>query len=441
MSVGPIPHVTTSRLLREATDWLVSATERTRPPAVRSEQPPAEPIGRRAKVNDGLEAWFGRRPIPERRAEAAGVEDRAALNHRRVEQSAEQHLARGIDAASVDEHSSAEAVEVICREWGRPEAALLAQAWLRGDDRDLKGVHMDTNWVVVLIGAAAGAAVLALVLLARRNSSVVAHGREIRVSTDFSALQRVRDQGGAAADIARRIIGSEPSPWDFGLEPAVGRLSASDKRTLLSALAPIDVGVEVILPKPGAAFVPEQMRSALIVSDGSVWVVAAAPPAAKVGFLLRGKTEVPAEVDACTADWWSLALADPACPVASAVRADPEQYVGLDAEYASCWSVVQGFSAFADLRAEFDESTLATWSARLRERLSRWYPASSGRLPVTFGSAGDRYDASVMKPTDAAPEADARVVAVEERDRLAQLGFGCVGAPPLLYAVVRVEEG
>lgn len=46
-----------------------------------------------------------------------------------------------------------------------------------------------------------------------------------------------------------------------------------------------------------------------------------------------------------------------------------------------------------------------------------------------------------MKPVDAAPEADARVVAVEERDGLPQLGLGCVGAPPLLYAVVRVEEG
>lgn len=439
MSLGRTPQVSTSRLLREATDWLVSAVERTRPPTVPSEQPPAEPTGLRAKVNDRLEGRLGARLLPERRAETQSVEYHEALDRRQVERSAEEYFGRGIDTASVGERSSTEAVELICRAWGRPEATPLAHAWLRGDDKELKGVRMDTKWVVV--GAAAGAIVLALVLLGRRNSSVTAHGREIRVSADFSALQRVRDQGGAAADIARRIINSESSPWDFSLEPAVGRLSASDKRTLLSALAPIDVGVEVISPRPGAAFVREQMSSDRVVADGSAWVVAVAPSAAKVGFLLRGRTVVPAEVDACTADWWCLALADPACPVASAVRADPDQYVGLDAEYAACWSVVQGFSAFADLRAEFDESTLTSWSARLRERLSVWYPASSGRLPVTFGSTGDRYDASVMKPTDAAPEADARVVAVEERDGLPQLGLGCVGAPPLLYAVVRVEEG
>jgi len=441
MSFGRTPQVSTPRLLREATDWLVSAVERTRPPTARSEQTPSEPIGLRAKLNDRLEGRFGARPLSERHVETPSVEYREVVDHRQVERSAEQHLARGIDAATVEGRSSAEAVEVICRAWGRPEATPLAHAWLRGDDTELKGVHMDTKWVVVLIGAAAGAAVLALVLLARRNSSVTASAREIRVSADFSALQRVRDQGGAAADIARRIIDSELSPWDFSLEPAVGRLSASDKRTLLSALAPLDVGVEVIAPTPGAAFVPEQMGSARVVADGSAWVVAAAPPGAKVGFLLRGRTVVPAEVDACTADWWCLALAEPACPVASAVRGDPDQYVGLDAEYAACWSVVQGFSAFADLRAEFDEYTLTSWSARLRERLLLWYPASSGRVPVTFGSAGDRYDASVMKPADAAPEADARVVAVEERDGLPQLGLGCVGAPPLLYAVVRVEEG
>lgn len=412
MIVGRTRQMTTSRLLKEASGWLVSAVERT--------------------------YLLTERPAPGRRAKVTNVE---ILDRRQVEQIAEKHFARGIVTASADERSSAEAAGVICREWGRPEAALLAQAWLRADDKELKGAFMDTKSVAVLIGVAAAAAVLALVLLARRNTSVTVHGREFRVSTDFSALQRVRDQGGAAADVTRYILDSERSPWDFRLEPAVGRLSASDKRTLLSALAAINAGVEVISPAPGAAFVPEQMNSARVVKDGSAWTVAAAPPAAKVGFLLHGRTVVPAEVDACTADWWCLALADPACPVASAVRADPDQYVGLDAEYASCWSVVQGFSAFTDLRAEFNESTLNSWSERLRERLSLWYPASSGRLPVTFGSAGDRYDASVMKPTDAAPEADARVVAVEERDGLPQLGLGCVGAPPLLYAVVRVEEG
>jgi len=45
-----------------------------------------------------------------------------------------------------------------------------------------------------------------------------------------------------------------------------------------------------------------------------------------------------------------------------------------------------------------------------------------------------------MKSADVVPEADARVAAVEERNGVPQLGLGCVGAPPLMYAVVRVEE-
>ena len=438
---GHEPRVSTSRLLREATDWLVSAVEPTRPQRVRCEQLPPEGIGRRAKVNDRLEGWFGERPLHERRTTPTGVTGQTALDRRQVQLSAKDHFARGAGTAIIVESSLDEAVAVICREWSRPEAALLAHAWLRGDEKELKGVDMQTKWIVVLIGAAAAAAVLALVLLARRNSSVRANGHEIKVSEDFLALSRVRDEGGPAADIARRLIDSESSPWDFTFVASVQGLSTSDKRALLAALAPLDVGVEVISPTPGKAFVSEQMTSGRVVEDGSVWVVAATPPADNVGYNLRGRTEVLAAVDTCTADWWCLALADSACPVASAVRADPDQFVGLDAEYAACWSVVQGFSAFADLRAVFDETTLASWSSRLRERLCQWYPASSGRLPVTFGVPGDRYDASVMKPVDAAPEADARVVAVEERDGLPQLGLGCVGAPPLLYAVVRVEEG
>lgn len=441
MSYGGTPQVSTVRLLTEATDWLVAAVEREGQHPVESEHLPTKPVGRRAKLNDRIEGWLGARVLPERRAESVGVEAPVSVDRRQVGRIAEEYLARGVDGTALGERSSAEVVEVICREWGHPEAAPLAHAWLRDDDRELKGVHMDTKWVVVLIGAAAGAAVLALVLHARRNSSVEVHGRDIRVSEDFSALQRVRDRGGHAAEIAGRVIDSESSPWDFSLEQAVRRLSTSDKRTLLSALAPLDVGVEVIRPGPGEAFVAGQMSSARVVADGSAWVVAAAPPESKVGFRLRGRTEVPAEVEACTADWWCLALADAGCPVAAAVRGDPERYVGLEAEYAACWSVVQGFSGFADPRADFDENTLASWSERLRERLSRWYSASSGRLPVNFGAVGDRYDASVMRPVDAAPEADARVVAVEGRDGLPQLGLGCVGAPPLLYAVVRVEEG
>jgi hypothetical protein len=409
MNSGRILHLSPWMLLKEATDWLVTAVVRTRPQNQRKQ---------------------------ERGTETHSVN----IDRLQVDQIAKEHFKRRVDAVVAVERSSAELVETICHEWGRPEATRLAQAWLRGDDTELKGVHMEMEWVVRLIGAAAGAAVLALVLLARRNATITACGRELPVSKDFSAMQRVRDQGGPASEIARSIIDSELSPWNFVLESAVRQLTASDKRTLLSALEPLGVEVEVISPSPGERFDPEQMSSGRVVGDGSHWVVAASPKAEDIGFRLRGRMEVRAEVDACTADWWCLALADVACPIAAIVKEDPDKYVGFEADYAPFWSVVQGFSAFADLRTEFDEEILFDWSARLRERLSKWYSPSSGRLPVTFGTAGERYDPSVMKSVDTVPEADARVVAVEERAGRPQVGLGCIGAPPLLYALVRVEE-
>ncbi|MFB8831994.1 hypothetical protein ACE0DR_28020 [Azotobacter sp. CWF10] len=362
------------------------------------------------------------------------------LDPQQVDQYTQKFLSRAPHLCLPSEVTRDDLVDAICDEWGKPEAALLGRTWLSGDNSELEEVHMETQTMVELVAAAATAAFLALVLLARRNATVKLQGRELRVSEDFSALQKVRDQGGPAAGIAHHIIESELSPWSFDLEYSLLSLPIPEQRTLLVALAPLDVSIELITPAPGDPFDLALMCSSRFMDDGCHWVVSAPTGEDRLGFRLRGKLLAQAEVDACTADWWCLALADTDCPVASAVKADPDQYIGLDSEYVACWSVMQGFSAFADLRNEFDEATLAIWAAQFRERLSNWYPAASGRIPVVFGGVNDRFDPSVMKAVDGAHDADARVVELEERDGLPQVGLGCVGAPPLLYALVRIEE-
>lgn len=429
----------TSALLNQAIVWLVETIERAvlKPTAPQSVQP----IGRRAKVNDILEETVGLRPILERRvATTESTRTPTRLDRRQVDRHAREFSSRPPTVVVPPEATGSDLVGVICTSWGYPEAADLGCAWLQGDKTEIEDVNMETKTIMLLVGAAAAAAVLALVLLARRNGAATLQGREQRVSRDFAALQKVRDQGGPAAVIALRLIDDERSPWTFDIEHSLGVLSGLDQRVLLAALAPLGVGVELIAPAAGDAFDTALMNSSVFVDDGSRWVVACPTPDDRIGFRRGSQVLFRAEVSTCTADWWCLTIADPDCPVGAAVRADPDRYTGLDRDYAGSWSVIQGFSAFADLRQEFDEKTLASWSERLRERLSGWYSLASGRRPVTFGAFNDRYDPSIMKARDSAPEADSRVISVEERDGLPQAGLGCIGAPPLLYAVVRVEE-
>lgn len=434
-------HSRKAELLLDAIRWLDKEVRQTLVQRGRSRPLTSKPVGKRAAFNDFIEKQTGSRPLPERQTEAPDADVVKLLDRSQMERIANQYAVCDFGAGGLLLGSIDEVVGALCLRWNRPAAVPLARAWLYNDTAHLKEVNMDGKSVEVLIGIAAAAAVLALVLLARRNPSVLAAGRSVEVSADFQALQRVRDQGGPATMIARDIIDAEASPWDFALDTALEKRSASDRRILLAALAGLGVGVEVICPSRGALFVREQMSGVHFVEDGSCWVVAALPSEERRGYLLRGQTVVHAEVDACTVDWWCLALKDEDCPIAAAVREHPEQYIGVESEYAVCWSVRQGFSVFADLRARFDEVTLSSWTRRLAAHLSEWYEGSSGRRPDVIGTVGDRYDASVMRSVNGAPEGDARVIAVEERDGIPQHGYGCSGAPPLLYAVVRVMEG
>jgi hypothetical protein len=299
---------------------------------------------------------------------------------------------------------------------------------------------MDNRTIGLILGVAAAAAVLALIVMARRRGLARLPGRELRVADDFAALQRLRQQGGAAGSIAQRIIDSEREPWTFALEVALRAVAPPDQRVLLHALADAGIGIEKVRPLVGELFDSGTMQAATVMDGESRWVVAQPVDVAMMGYRRGARMLARAEVSTCTADWWCLAHAAPECPVGRVVREDPEKYTGLDPEYVTGWTVAQGFRAIADLRRDFDESILQRWATRYSSDLHRRYPDQSTHHLVRHGEVGESYDPSVMKAVGGDPVADARVVVIEQRDGLPQHGFGCRGAPPLLYAVVRVEE-
>jgi hypothetical protein len=425
-------------LVHEAAVWLTTTLARSHDLHSRTEPSAGRPLGFRGMLKSRLQVGLQSTAV----ARHGTPIDLAAVERMALQQLAQSaHRIQTGDQAAA---SPAELVDGICRGWARPDAGPLALAWLSDDDRYLKGARMDAlsgiAMDVALIAAGVAAAVLALTLIARRSGAVAKHGRAHRVSDDFAALQRIRDEAGAAAGVADRLIRAELSPGAFRLEAGLEPLTSADRRALLAALAPLGVGVERIVPAPGAEFVAEQMSSARVMTEGTVWVVENTPPDTHAGYRRGARTLLPAHVEVCTADWWCVALAEPTCPIATALRADPERYTGNEPAYAYCWSSTRGFSALTDLRDVFDEPTLHRWAEQLRERLEQFYPPSSGHVPQLRGAAGERYDGSVMRTVEAAPVADARVAEVVTRDELPQRGLGCPGAPPLLYALVRVEE-
>lgn len=283
-------------------------------------------------------------------------------------------------------------------------------------------------------------AVLAFVLVMRRSRPARFRSERLHGSDDFSALLKIRDGGGDAAAVARRIIEMERNPESCDMGSSLRSLPAPDQRVLLAALASFDIGIEAFTPVPGTRFDMESMIDNQNIGGADCLVVAAARDD-ECGYRRSGQYLIQARVDACTADWWCLVLGDPNDPVALAVKVDPEKYTRMDSRYAKRWSATQGFPAVMNLRKEFGEQDIAEWSARFRERLAKWYPTNDSRIPrVIEAKEGDRYDASVMRAVDGVHEAHARVTAMESRDGIPQLGLGCAGSPPLLYAVVRVVE-
>lgn len=330
-------------------------------------------------------------------------------------------------------------VASLCRECQRPEAAGVADRWTRGEPLGGWKQPMSQYEVVWLLGVAAAAAVLALVVVARRKGSAPFRRGELAASADFKALVRVKSQGGEAAAQAQTVIDAERSPWTFKLEGGLSTLEPTERRVLLRSLSALDVGIVRWVPSPGSRYDEKAMRSEQSRDDASEWVVERAIEDAE-GYKRNDAVLLAASVSVCTADWWCLAHTNPENPVARAIRDDPERYTGLEPQYVFGWTVLQGFRVVEDLRRDFDEKTLREWAEGFRTSLVDRYPHRDDRRLVEHGVAGARFDPSVMNAVGESPVADARVVRIEERDGIPQRGLGSLGAPPLLYAIVRVEE-
>lgn len=314
--------------------------------------------------------------------------------------------------------------------------------WNAGQVNNSKPEGEGVSNLVVYLAIAATIAVLVLVWRIRRNGSAKQDEQELTVSPDYKALQELGGREGKVAELAQKLIKKTKDPLVFKVDDSLGDTisTESESRILLGELAKQSLGIEGYKPKPGDPFNSKRMSSSVdMVDDGSLWVVDPSEEP-EVGYERSGRVLLKARVKACTADWWCLACADPECKVAQAVLADPEKYVGLDAEYAGEWSVRLGFNTFTDLREELDEAAIRGWGERFSARLKERYSDREDRELVWWGAQGEPYDLSVMQTRGEPPVGDAEVEAVEERGGQPQQGLGCRGAPPLLYAVVRVRE-
>jgi hypothetical protein len=310
-----------------------------------------------------------------------------------------------------------------------------------GDATYLEEQRMETRTIAVIVGVAAAAAVLGLVILTRRRGWATVQGRREEASHDFTIVRRMSERDDPAGIVASKMVASTIEPWTFSLPTALAPLPKTERRILLAALAD-DSGtsVQLLCPAAGDSFDPASMTPDAAVDLESVWVVALSPARDAVGYRRGAEVLVRAEVTVCTVDWWLLAVAHPECPVGKAVFADPEKYTGLDTEYVRGWTATLGLRSLADLRREFDEPTLRAWSDRLVSETAESYPSQIARQVHHHGAIGDAYDPSAMKCAAGSPVAATRVVEIVERGGVPQRGLGCSRAPPLLYAIVRVEE-
>lgn len=422
MSTGQRSTESTDDLLRRAVRELVDAFNRSS-----ASQPPPE------EKRTFRDRFFGDR------SKSASQEVRVVADEPRTRDEARRRFESLLKCPGVTTGEERDLVQRLCREQQHPAAVSVALRWIsERAPRDWEH-KMEAYEVTRLLAVAAAVAVVALVAIARRKGAAPFQGGELAASADFKALLRVKSQGGEAAAHARAVIDAEASPWTFKLDGGLSTLEPTERRVLLKSLSALDVGVVRWVPSPGSRYDEEAMRSERSRDDASVWVVERSIEDAE-GYKRNDAVLLAASVSVCTADWWCLAHANPENPLARAIRDDPERYTGLEPEYVFGWTVLQGFRVVEDLRRDFDEKTLREWAEGYRTSLVGWYPHRDDRRLVEHGVAGARFDPSVMKAVGESPVADARVVRIEERDGIPQRGLGSLGAPPLLYAIVRVEE-
>jgi hypothetical protein len=329
----------------------------------------------------------------------------------------------------------------ICAKWEQPRAGDLAGAWLDGREVDAE-VLMNSDEVAILVGVAAAAAVLAVVLFVRRGRTArVPPSRDLAPSPEFQALCAVASRGprqDKAARIASRIRNSVAEPWAWTASDGLSELTPDDKRALLDVFAADGVcGVSRIQPGPAAAFDPQRMTTDVRTTEDDHWVVCRDVSAERVGYLLGNRVEVRAHVDVCTVDWWLLSTSR--CPVGRAIAERSDELVVGGRGGANAWRARWGLTHPEDLRALFEEPTLDVWRKRMVAELNPHYPNSPERCLSIIGHPGDVFEASIMEAEGSISIGDATVDAVVERQGKAQHGLACPGGSPLLLAIVRAK--
>ncbi len=331
----------------------------------------------------------------------------------------------------------------ICDLFSSLDSKALARDCIQGQKSEVRKLDMSPETALLVVAIAGAATILAFVVSARRGKPLTWQGKSLQVSSDFASLQRVRNAKGPEAELAQRVIDTALSPWDFTLKDGLSSLSAAEKRSLLRVLVQDDLHRESlveVLPRAGVAFDGKEMQTGQPLPKDGVWVVMSDTAPEDAGFQYLGHVLVVARVTVCSADWWCLSAGYPDCPVGRAVSNQTAHYLGSSPEVARLWSARHGFNTFGDLRTEFDEVSLARWRREFSERLKEWYPPRSEHVPMVMGASGEMYDQSIMRAIGDVHVEQARVWRVVERDGEPQVGYGCPGAAPLLYAIVELEE-
>lgn len=337
-----------------------------------------------------------------------------------------------------DVHS---ATIAICASWKQPEAQALASAWLTDEESDEEVVmDLDMNTISVLVGVAAAAIVLAIVLIVRRGRTARVRFPdipEIEPSISFQELLRVAESPGLGAEVARELVAKTEEPWNWLLQSALGSLAATEKRRLLEGFIATGGGnVVAVRPSAGQAYDADSMSTTMHITTEDCWVIETEPTAEEIGFSVDGRIEIPAQVKICTIDWWVLSR--PECPVGSAVLECIDDLIPGGIEGAAGWRASWGFSHPEDLRGRMriDETTLERWRLRMVSSLNKHYEEHPERCLTITGSVGEAFELSTMESQNSQPIGDEVVVEVVQRDGVAQHGLTCPGGSPLLLAVV-----
>lgn len=351
--------------------------------------------------------------------------------HRRVT-SADSYSAREVtslltELCQAHAHPHADKAAELAMAWISHEATAELEVW---KERDMKTLSL-------IIGIAAGAAVLAIVILVRRGERVRVANRDLAPSDDLRALIELAEGGHQASALAAELRAKADEPWSWRLEDGLGALDDdASRRFLLSGFAAVRPSdVSAFSPERGERFDRKRMAADHVsMSEDDVWLVAEDTPDEMLGYARGARTLVKAGVEVCTADW--LALSTQGCVAGEAIIARADELIAGGAARRALWRAPWGFTFPEDLR-ELPESALDEWRRGMMAALNPYYEGRPERQLRLVGGPGEPFDSAMESADASGPIGDAIVDEVVERDGIPQHGLACPGGSPLLLAIVR----